>query len=339
MRTDWRASPTGFPFKVVQLPGTLADEEVYAARRAPVRPRRAADPYRKPDGAVGYRCPAEPVAIYQGHGGGREANTVGRRCLCNGLMAAAGFAQRRAHGYTEPAVITAGTDFTGVRDLLRRLPDGRRPTAPPTWWRTCSARRRSTAMTVLVAYGTTGGSTAEIAGWIAEELRTAGLDVRLLAAGAVDDVAGYEALVLGAAMYAAGWHADARKFAKRFAGRFAGRPVWLFSSGPLDHTAEDTDLPPNHQAEVAMRAAAGAGACDVRRPADRGGARLARLRGPPDGRRATPATSATRSGSGRGRAASPTKSTRRAGRREPPVRGDHIGIISGCGPCVAECTT
>ncbi|MFI7542289.1 flavodoxin domain-containing protein [Actinoplanes sp. NPDC049599] len=107
-------------------------------------------------------------------------------------------------------------------------------------------------MTVLVAYGTTGGSTAEIAGWIAEELTAAGLGVRLLPAAEVDDVAGYEALVLGAAMYAAGWHADARHFAKRFAGRFADRPAWLFSSGPLDHTADDTDLPPNHQAEVAM---------------------------------------------------------------------------------------
>jgi len=93
-------------------------------------------------------------------------------------------------------------------------------------------------MTVLVAYGTTGGSTAEIAGWSAEELSATGLDGRLLAAGAVDDVAGYDALALGAAMYASGWHADARKFAKRFAGRFAGRPVWLFSSGPLDHTAD-----------------------------------------------------------------------------------------------------
>ncbi|MEU8233290.1 flavodoxin domain-containing protein [Actinoplanes sp. NPDC048967] len=107
-------------------------------------------------------------------------------------------------------------------------------------------------MTVLVAYGSTGGSTAEIAGWIAEEFRAAGLDVRLLPADEVDDVAGYDALVLGAAMYAAGWHPDARRFAKRFAGPFADRPVWLFSSGPLDHTADDTDLPPDHQAEAAM---------------------------------------------------------------------------------------
>jgi menaquinone-dependent protoporphyrinogen oxidase len=109
-------------------------------------------------------------------------------------------------------------------------------------------------MTVLVAYGTMSGSTAEIAGWIAEELRSAGLDVRLRPAGEVDDVAGYEALVLGAALYAAGWHTDARRFARRFAGQFAGRPVWLFSSGPLDHTADDADLPANPQAEAAMRA-------------------------------------------------------------------------------------
>jgi menaquinone-dependent protoporphyrinogen oxidase len=108
-------------------------------------------------------------------------------------------------------------------------------------------------MTVLVAHATRAGSTAEIADWIAEELRTAGLEVRVLAAGEVDDVADYEALVLGAAMYAAGWHADARAFARRFTGRFAGCPVWLFSSGPLDHTADHTDLPPNHQALAAMQ--------------------------------------------------------------------------------------
>jgi menaquinone-dependent protoporphyrinogen oxidase len=49
-------------------------------------------------------------------------------------------------------------------------------------------------MTVLVAYATTSSSTAEIAGWIAAEMRDAGLDVRLRPAGEVEDVAGYEAL-------------------------------------------------------------------------------------------------------------------------------------------------
>ncbi|GID27464.1 nitronate monooxygenase [Paractinoplanes brasiliensis] len=125
VRTDGRASPTGFPFKVVQLPGTLSDEDVYADRERLCDLGVLRTAYRKPDGSVGYRCPAEPVAMYRSHGGGREVNTAGRRCLCNGLMAAAGFAQQRAGGYTEPPVITAGTDFTAVRELLRRLPAGR----------------------------------------------------------------------------------------------------------------------------------------------------------------------------------------------------------------------
>jgi NAD(P)H-dependent flavin oxidoreductase YrpB (nitropropane dioxygenase family) len=123
VRTDPRASPTGFPFKVVALPGTLADEEVYADRQRLCDLSVLRTPFRKPDGSVGYRCPAEPVGVYEGHGG-RAANTEDRLCLCNGLMATAGLAQQRAHGYTEPAVVTAGTDFTPVRDLLRRRPAG-----------------------------------------------------------------------------------------------------------------------------------------------------------------------------------------------------------------------
>jgi menaquinone-dependent protoporphyrinogen oxidase len=127
-------------------------------------------------------------------------------------------------------------------------------------------------MTVLVAYGSTGGSTAEIADWIGAELRAAGLDVRVQSAADVTDVAGYDALILGGAMYAGGWHADARAFAKRFEGRFAGRPVWLFSSGPLDDSADD-ESPPSHQAEVAMRL------LDARGHATFGGRMTAEARG------------------------------------------------------------
>jgi hypothetical protein len=123
VRTDGRASPTGFPFKVADLPGTLSDEQVYADR-----PRicdlgvlRAA--YRKPDGSIGYRCPAEPVTMYVGRHGGRQANTIGRRCLCNALLATAGLPQQRPGGYTEPPIVTAGTDFTGVQHLLSLMAD------------------------------------------------------------------------------------------------------------------------------------------------------------------------------------------------------------------------
>ena len=64
-----------------------------------------------------YRCPAEPVAVYTGRKGGRAANTEGRRCLCNGLVAAAGLAQVRRNGGPEPVIITSGDDFRAVAEL------------------------------------------------------------------------------------------------------------------------------------------------------------------------------------------------------------------------------
>jgi menaquinone-dependent protoporphyrinogen oxidase len=109
-------------------------------------------------------------------------------------------------------------------------------------------------MSVLVAYATRGGSTAEIAEWIAEELRAAGLSTEVRAAAEVQSLTAYEAVVLGAAVYVAGWHNDARRFAHRFAEAMPPRPVWLFSSGPLDTSAEATDLAPLPQAEIAVRA-------------------------------------------------------------------------------------
>lgn len=108
-------------------------------------------------------------------------------------------------------------------------------------------------MTVLVAYGTTTGSTGEIAQWIADEMRAAGLEVEVRSAASVHDLADYEAVVLGGALYAAGWHLDARQFAQRFAGGLDGRLAWVFSSGPLDTSADDQDIPPSPQVEVAMR--------------------------------------------------------------------------------------
>jgi NAD(P)H-dependent flavin oxidoreductase YrpB (nitropropane dioxygenase family) len=124
VRTDGRASPTGFPFKVAELPGTLSDEEVYADRLRVCDLGVLRSAYRKPDGSVGYRCPAEPVAMYVQHRGGRVANTVGRRCLCNALLATADLPQQRPGGYTEPPIVTSGTDFTGVRHLLSRVAEG-----------------------------------------------------------------------------------------------------------------------------------------------------------------------------------------------------------------------
>jgi NAD(P)H-dependent flavin oxidoreductase YrpB (nitropropane dioxygenase family) len=55
VRTDGRASPTGFPFKVADLPGTLSDEQVYADRPRICDLGVLRSAYRKPDGSIGYR--------------------------------------------------------------------------------------------------------------------------------------------------------------------------------------------------------------------------------------------------------------------------------------------
>jgi NAD(P)H-dependent flavin oxidoreductase YrpB (nitropropane dioxygenase family) len=126
VRSDWRASPTGFPFRVVELPGTLSDPAVAGARRAVCDLGALRTPFKRPDGEVDYRCPAEPAAMYA-RKGGRAQNAEGRLCLCNGLMAAAGMAQHRPGGAVEPPLVTSGEDFTTVIALAGAMPDGPRP--------------------------------------------------------------------------------------------------------------------------------------------------------------------------------------------------------------------
>lgn len=99
---------------------------------------------------------------------------------------------------------------------------------------------------VLVVYATKYGSTAEIAAAVGEEIRAAGfiVDVEdahdLLDPGALDP---YDGVVLGSALYAAHWQRDANRFVRRHLAALSARPVWLFSSGPLDHSAEFVDIP------------------------------------------------------------------------------------------------
>ncbi|PWI10185.1 flavodoxin [Streptomyces sp. NWU339] len=98
--------------------------------------------------------------------------------------------------------------------------------------------------TVLVTYGTTNGSTARIAETVADVLRKDGLTVETLPARSVASVTSYDAVVVGGGLYAGRWHKDARRFVRRYRRDLAKRPVWLFSSGPLDATASERDIPP-----------------------------------------------------------------------------------------------
>jgi NAD(P)H-dependent flavin oxidoreductase YrpB (nitropropane dioxygenase family) len=122
VRTDPLASPTGYPFKVVPLPGTAADPAVARARTRRCDLRYLTVPFERADGRIGYRCPAEPVEDYVAKGGD-PGETEGRLCLCNGLMAAAGMPQRRAAEGTEPPLLTLGDDVHRV--LAALSPDGR----------------------------------------------------------------------------------------------------------------------------------------------------------------------------------------------------------------------
>ncbi|WP_434599977.1 flavodoxin domain-containing protein [Streptomyces sp. A5-4] len=99
-------------------------------------------------------------------------------------------------------------------------------------------------LNVLVTHAGKNGSTAEIAHWIAETLTANGLCAHTRPAALEGAPERYDAVVLGSALYAGRWHRQARRFAHRHARALAVQPLWLFSSGPLDTSAADRDLPP-----------------------------------------------------------------------------------------------
>lgn len=116
------ASPTGFPFKLAHVSGTASEDDVYADRPRLCDLGYLRTPYQRAGGGIGYRCPAEPVDEYVRKGGSVE-ETVGRRCLCNGLVATIGLGQQRADGYVEPALVTLGQDLTFLPRLRERAGD------------------------------------------------------------------------------------------------------------------------------------------------------------------------------------------------------------------------
>ncbi len=117
--TDPSASPTGYPFKAAQLTGTLSDSEVYLARPRICDLGYLREAYRTEDGTIDFRCAAEPVSAYISKGGQEEA-TVGRKCLCNALLANIGIPQvRGANGkYVESGMVTSGDDLTEIPAFL-----------------------------------------------------------------------------------------------------------------------------------------------------------------------------------------------------------------------------
>ncbi|MGC8539630.1 MAG: nitronate monooxygenase [Phycisphaerae bacterium] len=116
--TDPQASPTGFPFKVVALPNTISEPDIYAQRERKCDLGYLRKVYKRPDGTPGYRCAAEPVSDYVAKGGSAET-TTGRKCLCNALFATIGLGQTDPRGVEEPAIVTAGDDVLNIGRYLQ----------------------------------------------------------------------------------------------------------------------------------------------------------------------------------------------------------------------------
>lgn len=92
-------------------------------------------------------------------------------------------------------------------------------------------------MTVLVTAATRNGSTGEIADAIGTALVDRGLPAVVLRPEAVHDLDGYDAVVLGSAVYSGHWLPEALALVDRCSGAWTGRRVWLFSSGPVGDPA------------------------------------------------------------------------------------------------------
>lgn len=135
--TDPKASPTGFPFKVVDVEGSLADEALYQDRERVCDLGYLRTAYKRGDGRIDYRCPAEPIDTYMKKGGTLE-ETQGRKCLCNALMADIGLGQIRKDGRTERPLITSGDELRS----LHRMLDGRQDytAADAVAWLTAGVR-------------------------------------------------------------------------------------------------------------------------------------------------------------------------------------------------------
>ena len=102
-------------------------------------------------------------------------------------------------------------------------------------------------MRVLIAYGSTRGGTAGLASMIGDELRVRGVEAEVRAAPTVRSIEGYDAVVVAGALYASRWHRHARRFVRRHLEALRAVPVWLVSSGPLDESAREGNLPPVRQ--------------------------------------------------------------------------------------------
>lgn len=116
-----------------------------------------------------------------------------------------------------------------------------------------AATDRAHQQRVLVSAASRHGATAEIAQAIGQALSEQGLAVTVIPPADVRSLDGYDAVIIGSAVYMGHWLDPAKDLVNRFHDALTGRPVWLFSSGPVGKPAgklaqsmdqDPVDLPP-----------------------------------------------------------------------------------------------
>jgi menaquinone-dependent protoporphyrinogen oxidase len=103
-------------------------------------------------------------------------------------------------------------------------------------------------MRVLVTAASRHESTHEIAAAIASGLIDRGIDAVAVPAEEVTSLDGFDAVVLGSAVYMGRWLVAARRLAQIHASALCMTRVWLFSSGPVGPV--DHPIPPGTPADV-----------------------------------------------------------------------------------------
>lgn len=109
--TDFKASPTGYPFKRVEVEANARREACRACDLGYLRTI-----YLKSDGILGYRCPAGPRKPFLSKGGTAD-EAEGKHCLCNGLLATIGLGQTR-RGIPVQPLVTWGEDMSFLDAIL-----------------------------------------------------------------------------------------------------------------------------------------------------------------------------------------------------------------------------
>jgi len=94
-------------------------------------------------------------------------------------------------------------------------------------------------MRILVVFASRAGSTKGIAEFIGEKLKESGAEAEVRPVGSAENLPGYDAFVIGSALYQYHWLKNAKDFLSRNRSVLASKPVWLFSSGPTGPSRTD----------------------------------------------------------------------------------------------------